>query len=165
MAEEREQRPFDIPPSQVVGSFTTYDEAERAVDFLAERGFPVEQVAIVAGDLRFVEQVTGRRGYGAAAIDGAASGAVTGALLGFILGVLTLVTPLTSGITLALWGLVIGAVIGTLVGLLAHALSSGRRDFTSVPRLDARRYDLVTAATVADRARRLLEDRRLRAAA
>ena len=44
----------------VVASYESYPEAQRAVDYLSDRRFPVERVAIVADDLRFVEQVTGR---------------------------------------------------------------------------------------------------------
>jgi hypothetical protein len=159
------QRRFPAGLSEVVGSYVTYDEAQRAVDFAADRDFPIERLAIVAGDLQFVEQVTGRAGYGSAAINGATSGAVTGGFLGFFLGLFSLVAPLASGLTLALWGLVIGAVIGALVGVLTHALSGGRRDFSSVSSLRAGRYDVVATADVADRARQLLSELRASTAA
>jgi uncharacterized protein YqgC (DUF456 family) len=149
---------FPAGPSEVVASYGTYAEAQRAIDFVAERDFPVERLAIVAGDLRFVEQVTGRAGYGRRAMDGAASGAVTGAFLGFILGLFSLVTPLTSGLILGFWGLLIGAAIGAVVGLMVHAFSGGRRDFSSVAGLQAGRYDVVAGSDVADRARRVLSE-------
>jgi hypothetical protein len=148
----------------VVASFREYRDAKQAVDYLASRRFPVEQVAIVAGDLRFVEQVTGRRGYFEAAVDGATSGAITGAVLGFILGLFTLITPVTSGLVLALWGAVVGAVIGALAGTVAHAFLLGRRRFRSVRALDAGRYDVVAAAAVAERTRDLLDEAPVRAA-
>jgi hypothetical protein len=67
-------------------SFRTHAEAEQAVDRLSDKNFPVERVAIVARDLKLVEQVTGRRGYLAAlAIDGLWFGAVVGALWGLLL--------------------------------------------------------------------------------
>jgi hypothetical protein len=158
MARALPQNRFPVGPSEIVVSYGTYEEAQRAVDFAADRDFPVERLAIVAGDLRFVEQVTGRAGYGTAALNGAASGAVTGAFLGFILGLFSLLTPLTSGLALAFWGLVIGAVIGALVGLMTQALAGGRRDFSSVSSLRAGRYDVVATADVAERARRLLSE-------
>lgn len=150
--------PGTTPPadaSHVVASYATYAEAERAIDFLADRDFPVARVAVVAGDLRLVEQVTGRLGYGGAAARGAAAGATTGALLGFILGLLSLVAPLTSGLTLALVGLVIGGLVGALIGLIGHLALGGRRDFSSVSAVQAGRYDLIVAAEV-ERARQLL---------
>jgi hypothetical protein len=112
--------------SDPVASFATYAEAAEAINRLAERGFPVENVTIVAGDLRFVEYVTGRRGYGQAALEAAGAGAVTGAVVGFVLGMLTPLAPLRAGAALALWGLLLGAIVGAGVGLLGHALESPR---------------------------------------
>jgi hypothetical protein len=152
------QNRFPAGPSELVAAYRTYEEAQRAVDFAADRDFPVERLAIVAEDLRFVEQVTGRAGYGTAVLNGAASGAITGAFLGFILGLFSLVTPLTSGLVLAFWGLVIGALIGALAGLLAQAIAGGRRDFSSIGSLRAGRYDVVATADVAERARQLLSE-------
>jgi hypothetical protein len=151
--------------THVVASYTTYDAARRAVDFLTGKDFPVERLAIIAGDLRFVEQVTGRPGYGRAAANGASAGAVTGAVLGFVLGVFSLITPLTSGLILAMWGALLGAVIGAAVGVIGHALSAGSRTFSSVGSLQAGRYDIVAPADIAVEAQRLLVQRRGRRAA
>jgi hypothetical protein len=147
---------FPSGRAERVGSYRTYAEAQAAVDRLADRGFAVDRLVIVASDLRFVEQVTGRATYGAAALEGATSGALMGAFIGFLLGLFQLVAPLTSSIVLALWGLVIGAIVGLSVRLVGHALRSGRRDFSSVGGLQAGRYDVVAEAEVADEARRLL---------
>ena len=49
---------------RVIASYATYQEAERAVDHLADQGFPVQKVAIIGQDVRLVEQVIGRMGYG-----------------------------------------------------------------------------------------------------
>lgn len=43
----------------------------------------------------------------------------------------------------------IGAVIGAVIGLIAHALSGGRRDFSSVSTVRAERYDVLAEADVA----------------
>ena len=102
--------------TEVVASYDQYSEAQRAVDYLADRSFPVERVSIVARDLRLVEQVTGRLTTGAAALRGAAAGAVPGALIGLIFGLFDFVTPLVSGLVLAFWGLVTGAVVGVIIG-------------------------------------------------
>ena len=45
---------------RLVGSYERYDDAQRAVDTLSDRRFPVERVTIVGSDLRLVERVTGR---------------------------------------------------------------------------------------------------------
>ena len=145
-----------VPPRRVVASYDSYAEAQRAVDYLSDERFPVERVSIVAEDLRFVEQVTGRRGYGQALLEGAGCGAVVGALFGFFLGLFSLFDPLVSAFLLALYGLIFGAILGTIIGLTAQALMGGRRDFSSMGSIEADRYNVMADEEVAEEASRLL---------
>lgn len=142
---------------RTIGSFTDYAEAERMVDRLADRDFPVERTAIIGHDLRTVEQVVGKLDYPRAAWRGLVSGAVPGALIGWLFGLFAWVAPLIAGLLLAFYGLIIGAVIGAAVGLLTHALQGGRRDFASVTVTRPERYEVVADDAVADEASRLLE--------
>lgn len=139
-----------------VATFPTYQEAQAAVDFLSDRRFPVQHLTIVGEDLRFVEQVTGRVGYGQAAVQGLISGALTGAFVGILLGLFSLFDPVTSAFMLALYGAMVGAVVGLIFGLLAHALSGGARDFSSTGGMQASRYVLLADNDVADDASRIL---------
>jgi hypothetical protein len=148
-------------PRRAVASYPTYAEAERAVDHLADHKFPVEHVSIVARGLKMVEQVTGRRGYLEAALQGLTSGALIGLLIGWLFGVFNWFEPVTSAFWLAIDGLWFGALLGTLFGLLLHALSRGRRDFDSVAGLSADRYEILVDDEVASEAARLLGDRLL----
>ena len=144
---------------ETIASFAEYAQAQRAVDHLSDRSFPVEHLSIVGEELRTVEQVTGRLTTGRAALAGAGSGAVFGAFLGFILGLFT-VAPLVSGLALALYGLLIGAVLGAVMGAVGHAALGGRRDFSSVRGMTAGRYDVVCDAEHAGRAAQLLAELR-----
>jgi uncharacterized membrane protein len=141
---------------RTVAAYDNYEQAERAVDRLADLNFPVERVAIVGQDLQTVEQVTGRMNYPRAAWRGALSGAVPGALIGWIFGIFDWVDPLITGLLLALYGLVIGAVIGAIIGLILYAMQRGRRDFASVTIMSPKRYEVVVDDEVADEAARLL---------
>ena len=149
-------RPVVEQPRRVVASYSSYRDAERAVDFLSDRRFPVQRVAIVGRDLQTVEQVTGRMSYGRAALNGAAQGALLGLLFGWLFGLFNWVDPLVTSLTLALYGLLWGAVVGALLGLVLHALSGGRRDFASVGGVRATRYELMVDDEVADEAARIL---------
>ena len=146
------------PARQVVATFDNYADAERAVDYLSDEGFPVDRVAIVGRNLEYVEQVLGRLNYGGAAWRGAASGAPVGALIGWVFGMFSWVDPLTTSLLLALYGAIFGAVVGALVGLLVHALQRGRRDFRAVSGLVPESYDVVADVDVADQALRLLSN-------
>lgn len=68
---------MDEEARRTIASYTTYPEAERAVDHLSDPGFPVQRLAI-RQDVRLVEQMTGRMGLGGAALHGAASRAPIG---------------------------------------------------------------------------------------
>lgn len=141
-----------------VRSYSTYEEAQRAVDHLSDVRFPVEQLSIVAEDLQFVEDITGRRDLATAAYQGLASGALVGGLIGFFFGLFSLVDPLVSALALAFYGVLFGGLVGTLFGLTTHWLSKGRRDFSSNRSIQAANYHLVADAQVAGDAARLLDE-------
>jgi hypothetical protein len=145
---------------RTVATFDVYRDAQRAVDRLADAGFPVEHVAIVAEGLNFVEQVTGRLTWGKAALNGALGGAATGVFLGFILGLLSLITPLVSALMLAIYGLIIGALIGALFGVIFYSFTGGERDFTSISGLQATQYHVMVHEEHAAEAERLLPSAR-----
>lgn len=145
------------PPRRVVASYDSYADAERAVDHLADQRFPVDRVSIVGRDLKLVERVTGRTGYARSALDGALSGALAGVLIGWLFTVFDWSSPVVARGWLILDGLWFGAVVGLLYGLLAHALTGGRRDFTSVGAMQADHYDVVVDEDVAEEAARKLK--------
>lgn len=139
-----------------VASFDTYAEAERAVDRLSDEGFPVKRVSIVAEGLEMVEQVTGRVGYGKAALAGAGQGLFVGLLFSLLFLMFSVVDPLVPVLTIVLYAVVGGAVIGALFGLLFRTLSGGRRDFSSVSGFAAERYSVMVDEGVAGEAARIV---------
>src|ERR1700738_5113507 len=74
------------PKGWPVGSYPTYAEAQRAVDYLSDQQFPVQQVTIVGVDLMQVERVTGRLTWPKVLGGGVISGAWLGLFIGFVLG-------------------------------------------------------------------------------
>jgi hypothetical protein len=141
---------------RTIASFHTYRDAERAVDRLADHGFPVEHTMIVGRGLRYVERVTGRQTYGKAALTGALTGALVGVLIAWLFVVFDWFSPIVANGWLAVDALWLGAVVGAVFGLLAHALTGGRRDFTSVSSMEADEYDVQVDEPLADEAARLL---------
>src|SRR4051794_23567379 len=73
------------PRGDTIASYKTYAEAQRAVDFLSDRHFPVQAVTIVGTGLQMVERVTGRLTYARVAIAGLASGAWFGLFVGLLI--------------------------------------------------------------------------------
>ncbi len=152
----------ELTSRHVVATFGTYAEAERAVDSLADHGFPVGRLTIVAQDLRLEEHIIGRTGYGRTAFDSGLAGGLVGAALGFFFGLLSWVDPLISGLALSLYGFLLGAVIGVAFGLVTHVFSDGRRSFSSTGSISAASYLLLADdADEAKRAVRMLAAREL----
>ena len=154
--DERVSGAASVGSRRTVASFSDYQAAERAVDYLSDHGFPVERTAIVARDLKLVEQVTGRVGYPEAALRGLLSGALAGLLIGWLFAIFDWVDPAVARGWLIIDGLWFGALVGVITGLIAHALTRGRRDFASVRAVVADRYEVVADEEVADEAERLI---------
>jgi hypothetical protein len=144
----------DVPRGQVVGTYDTYAEAQRAVDFLSDEQFPVQHVSIVGSDLKMVENVLGRLTRGRAALAGAASGAWFGLFVGVLLSIFA--SNDTNAFGLVIAALLYGAVFGAIFGFVGHALSRGKRDFTSKSKIVASSYQVHCTWAEADRAREIL---------
>jgi hypothetical protein len=138
-----------------VETYGTYAEAERAVDFLSDRGFPVEKAAIVGTGLKTVEQIAGRLTTGRAAMQGATQGAMLGLLFGLLFS-LFFEGPDFLGVVL--YGLVAGTIFGTVFGAIGQAMTGGRRDFASRTAMQAERYEVQVDHDVSARAKELLGD-------
>src|SRR6476620_12760838 len=67
-----------------LGRYEKYEEAQRAVDYLSDHEFPVQDVLIVGTDLKQLERVTGRLTRGRVMSGGALSGAWFGLFIGTI---------------------------------------------------------------------------------
>jgi hypothetical protein len=135
-----------------VGSFATYEEAQRAVDYLADNEFPVGDVTIVGVDLMLVERVIARltwgRVLGSAALSGIWMGLFVGALL-------TWFSTNTGGAPLVV-GVVAGVLFSMVFAAISYGLTRGRRDFASSSQLVAGRYDVLSQPRNAERAKEML---------
>jgi hypothetical protein len=151
MTQQPPTAPVDRP---VIASYPTYQQAQRAVDFLSDSKFPVERTAIIGSDLRMVETVLGRLTRGRAALAGAGSGAWFGLLIGLLLSLFAAGNH--DVLLLMLSGLFWGAIFGALFGFVGHALTGGRHDFASRSQIVAARYDVVAEAAVVEEAKNLL---------
>jgi hypothetical protein len=139
---------------EVVASFSSYREAEHAVDYLVEKQLPMDRLAIVGQGLRLVpDELPGTRV--ARALEAGLAGAVVGglailaaALLGLGIGD----ADLTYGAPTA------GAACGLLGALAAQVTAIGRRVPGAEIRLFADRYDVVADLGIADDAVAAIDD-------
>ncbi len=151
-----DETPAGPAPKTTVATYDTYREAERAVDYLSDKGFPVEKAAIVGTGLRTVEQIAGRLTTGRAALFGAAQGAMIGIFFALLIGLFFELDG--SFLGLLLYGLVAGALFGATFGALTQAMQGGRRDFASVRGMEAAEYELQIEHEHSAKAKQLLAE-------
>ncbi len=137
-----------------LGVHEQYVKAEQAVDYLADQGFPVQNLQIVGTELRSVERVTGRLTRGKVAAAGAASGLWIGLFVGIVFSMFESRNQLLMLITTPALGAVFGLVWSQL-GYTA-ATRHGNRDFASVSQVIATKYEVLVEHRHAARARELL---------
>ena len=122
----------------LVATYRTYEEAQRAVDYLSDEKFPVQKLGILGRDLRIEEAVLGRLDYRRAAL----AGLVQGIWFGFFVGiVLSLLNKNDAAAVLSVT--ILGAIFGVVFGLVSHAMTGGHRDFVSRRAVTATSYDVV----------------------
>lgn len=142
-----------VPTGDTVGSYNSYLDAQKAVDYLADQQFPVHMVSIVGNELKMVERVTGRLSYPRVAL----SGALSGMWFGLFVGVLLSFFAPSPGYFSILTSVLMGAAFFMLFGIVTYAMQRGKRDFTSTSQVVATNYDVIVSPDAAHEARRLLQ--------
>lgn len=137
---------------QSLGVYDDYAGAQKAVDFLSDNGFPVENCLIVGTDLKQLERVTGRLTTGRVTLGGLLSGAWMGLFVGLIFSLFGTSSVLPMILTTALFG----ALFGLIWALIGYAATRGQRDFSSVSMIVATRYEVLVEHRHAATGRELL---------
>lgn len=146
-----------LPQGEQIAVHSTYLDAQKAVEALSDKGFPVQQVTIVGTDLKMVERVTGRLTYPRVAVAGMASGAWFGLFVGLLL---TMFSPEGSVYSIVA-ALGIGAGFGLLFSVLSFSLTRGKRDFTSSSQIVAASYAVLCERETAGQATQILREANL----
>ncbi|WP_414637298.1 general stress protein [Actinophytocola sp.] len=141
------------PTGWPIGSYETYAEAHRAVEYLATNDFPVQDVTIVGVDLMLVERVIGRLSWPKVLTTGALSGAWFGLFVGLLLGVFSQQTMSFAPIFV---GLLSGVVFGMVFASVGYATTRSGREIASASQLVAGRYDVLAQPRNAEKGRDLL---------
>ena len=100
---------FQLEYPKPVVVVNDYETAQKVVDHLSDKEFPVENLCIVGTDLRSIERVIGRKTWGTVLGQGAISGVGMGLLVGLMM---SFFYSLNSLVVMLLSGLLIGVVIG-----------------------------------------------------
>ena len=136
-----------------LGRYDSYEKAQKAVDYLSDHEFPVQNVLIVGTDLKQLERVTGRLTRGRVAVGGLVSGAWLGLFVGLIFALLD---SGSAGLGGVLFTVAFGALFGLVWAFIGYAFTGGNRDFTSVMQVVATQYEVLVEHKFAAQARELL---------
>lgn len=136
-----------------LGIFGDYLDAQRAVDYLSDSEFPVQNCMIVGTELKQVERVIARLTWGRVLAGGAASGAWFGAFLGLILSMFSNVHVVPAVFST----IIFGAIFGAVWAASGYSLTRGQRDFQSVTQVVATKYEVLVEHKFAQQARDLLD--------
>ncbi len=142
--------PAEFPQS--LGVYQEYAAAQKAVDFLSDHEFPVQNCMIVGTDLKQVERITGRittsRWRSAACCPALWLGVFVGLVFALFDSGSTLVTVLSTAL--------FGALFGLIWALVGYAATRGQRDFSSVRVVVATRYEVLVEHKFLAQAQELL---------
>ncbi|GAB95990.1 hypothetical protein BJY21_003669 [Kineosphaera limosa] len=149
-----ERLALEFPRSLAV--YNSYTDAQKAVDYLSDHQFAVENVLIVGTDLKQVERVMGRLTW-TKVLTG---GVLTGMWLGLFVGlIMSLFSPNAAGsLATILSAVLTGAIFGAVWAAIGYRFTGGRRDFTSVTSVIATKYEVLVEHRLFDQARSLLTE-------
>ncbi|RNL60600.1 hypothetical protein EFK50_20005 [Nocardioides marmoriginsengisoli] len=143
---------LDFPQSLAV--YTEYKDAQKAVDYLSDHEFPVQNCMIVGTELKQVERITGRLTNARVAGMGALSGLWLGLFVGLIF---SFFGKDGNALAMVLSTALLGAAFGTVWSLLGFMATRGQRDFSSVTAVVATRYEVLVEHKVLGQAQQLLQ--------
>ena len=102
-----------------LGVYQHYVAAQQAVDYLADHGFPVQNLEIIGTELRSVERVTGRPTRGKIAAAGTLSGLWMGLFVGVAFSLFSNQNQFGFLVTVPLLGAVFGLVWSRVISATA----------------------------------------------
>ena len=151
LSQVRARLTLEYPMS--LGTFEKYEDAQKLVDTLSDKEFPVQNCLIVGTELKQLERVTGRLTWGRVLLGGALSGVWLGLFVGLIF---SLFAATGNVLSLVLSTVAFGAVFGLLWAAGTYALTGGRRDFSSVSLIVPSKYEVLVEHKLAQQARDIL---------
>ncbi|HJX77740.1 general stress protein [Glutamicibacter sp.] len=144
--------PNGLPRGELLGRYTSYLDAQKLVDYLADNNFPVSAVTIVGNDVRTVERVTAKLSYPKVALAGAAQGGMMGLFVGLLL---SLFGGTGNGLYQILSAIGLGMAIWMIAGVVSYSTRRGKRDFASSSKFVATSFDVVVDFEHAQAARQM----------
>jgi hypothetical protein len=144
--------------SHTIGSYPTFLEAQNAVDYLVNHGFPEQNLAIAFTEVPIGERAKRSKNQALALGQAALNGAVVGLIISFLALSLSMFNAPNSGVSLinnAFSGVGYGAIVGVGMGIIMYAFGKNQHDGKDTNLIE--HYNLIAQSTDANRAEQVLQ--------
>lgn len=142
---------LDNPRS--VAIYDDYDDAARAVDYLADHGFPVQNLAIVGTDLKSIENVTGQLTWGKVLLSGFVQAVSWAAMFALVM---YMVNPGSNFFAIFLVAMLGFGLVGMAMAAVQYRMRGSERYYTSTGGIIATHYEILAEGQYANQAREFL---------
>jgi hypothetical protein len=142
---------------RTVATYTSYAEAQSALDYLIDHGFYEQSLAIVLKEVAHSESTPQESNWVLSSGQTALNGAVVGLSISFLALMISMWTPTyQASVDLAFCGVVYGALVGGVIGVLTWVFAQKNAAQNRANSLPSQQYNVIAQSTDATRAQAVL---------
>ncbi len=142
---------------RTIASYTSFAEAQNALDYLIDHGFHEQSLAIVLKEVSHFEPIPQESNWVFSSGQTALNGAVVGLGISFLALMISMLTPAyQASVDLAFSGVAYGALTGGVIGVLTWVFAQKTAAKNAANALRAAQYNVIAQSTDATRAQEVL---------
>ena len=142
---------------RTVASYTSYAEAQNALDYLIDHGFHEQSLAIVLKEVAHNELTPPDSNWVFSSGQTALNGAVVGLGISFVALMISMLTPTyEASVDLAFSGVAYGALVGGVIGVQTWVFAQKNAAEDAANSLPIEHYNVIAQSTDATRAEQVL---------
>jgi hypothetical protein len=143
--------------NRTIATYTSFTEAQNALDYLVDHGFHEQSLAIVLNQVAHLEPIPKESNWVFSSSQTALNGAVVGLGVSFLALMISMWTPTyQASVDLAFSGVAYGALVGGVIGVLSWVFAQQNAAQNTSSFLAAQHYNVIAQSTDATRAQEVL---------
>jgi hypothetical protein len=142
---------------RTIATYTSFAEAQNALDYLIDHGFHEQSLAIVLKEITHHEPTSQESNWVFSSGQTALNGAVVGLGISFLALTISMWTPTyEASVDLAFSGVAYGAIVGGVIGILTWVFAQKNTSEDATNLLPVEHYNVIAQSTDATRAEQVL---------
>jgi hypothetical protein len=142
---------------RTIATYTSFTEAQSALDYLIDHGFHEQSLAIVLKEVTHNEPVPRESNWVLSSGQTSLNGAVVGIGISFLALTITVLTPTyEASVDLAFSGVAYGALVGGVIGILTWVFAQKNASKNAAYSLPIDHYNVIAQSSDATRAEQVL---------